>query len=132
MTRRSLITLLMTLLLSLLLITADVWWRQKVQFDAGEAGYRTGTFMVALTGYESAIRMYLPFSSRVELSAQRIWSMAEAAEQRGDLDQALAAYRSLRSAFYGTRWLLQPGATWINRCDRKIAQLAPLRKGNQP
>lgn len=129
---RPLITILVTLLLSLLLLVVNVNQRQKTQYLEGVKGEKTGNFMVALTGYESAIRMHLPFSSRVEASAERIWALAEAAEQRGDLDQALVAYRSLRSAFYGTRWLRQPGADWISRCDKKIAALVPLRKGNRP
>ncbi len=129
---RPLITMLIALLLSLALLTINVNYRQKAQYLAGVKGEKTGDFMVALTGYESAIRMYLPFSSRVERSAARIWALGEAAERRGDVDQALAAYRSLRSAFYGTRWLRQPGADWISRCDTKIAALVLLRKGNQP
>ena len=129
---RPLITILIALLLSLLLLVVNVNQRQKTQYLEGVKGEKTGNFMVALTGYESAIRMYLPFSSRVETAAARIWALGETAEQRGDLDQALAAYRSLRSAFYGTRWLRQPGTDWISRCDKKIAALVPLRKGNQP
>ncbi|ACD97119.1 hypothetical protein [Trichlorobacter lovleyi] len=129
---RPLITILIALLLSLLLLVVNVNQRQKTQYLEGVKGEKTGNFMVALTGYESAIRMYLPFSSRVETAAARIWALGETAEQRGDLDQALAAYRSLRSAFYGTRWLQQPGTDWISRCDKKIAALVPLRKGNQP
>ena len=129
---RPLITILTALLLSLILLAVNVNHRQKAQYLEGVKGEKTGNFMVALTGYESAIRMYLPFSDRVETSATRIWAMAEAAERRGDLDQALAAYRSLRSAFYGVRWLRQPGADWISRCDKKIAALVLLRKGNQP
>jgi hypothetical protein len=126
---RLLSTGLTTLLLALILLTALVNWRQKIQFQEGEIGNRDGNFIVALTGYESAIRMYLPFSSRVELAAQRIWDLAEAAERKGDTERALAAYRSLRSAFYGVRWLRQPGQLWISRCDVKIAALVPLRKG---
>lgn len=117
------------LLVSGMMLTATVWWRQKVQFEEGEAGFRNGNFMVALTGYESAIRMYLPFTCRVEESAQQIWKLAVTAEQRGELNHALAAYRSLRSAFYAVRWLRQPGQPWIDRCDKKIAQLAAQRKG---
>ncbi len=124
-------TILVTLILSLTLLTANVWWRQKTQFEEGEAGLRKGDFMVALTGYESAIRMYLPFTCRVEQSAQQIWKLAGGAEQRGDTDLALTGYRSLRSAFYGVRWLRQPGQDWIDRCDRKIAQLVALQKRNQ-
>ena len=129
---RTLTTILTALLISLAMLTINVHQRQKTQYLAGAQGEKAGNFMVALTGYESAIRMYLPFSTRVETSAARIWAMAEAAERRGDLDQALAAYRSLRSAYYGTRWLQQPGTDWISRCDKKIASLVPLRKGNQP
>jgi hypothetical protein len=129
---RPLITILIALLLSLVMLTVNVNHRQKTQYLEGVKGEKTGDFMVALTGYESAIRMYLPFSSRIEASATRIWALGEAAERRGDIDQALAAYRSLRSAFYGTRWLRQPGADWISRCDKKIAALVPIRKGNQP
>jgi hypothetical protein len=129
---RPLITILTALLLSLAMLTINVHQRQKTQYLEGVKGEKAGDFMVALTGYESAIRMYLPFSSRVEASAARIWALAETAERRGDIDQALAGYRSLRSAFYGTRWLRQPGADWISRCDKKIAALVPIRKGNQP
>lgn len=126
---RTFSTIVITLLLSLCLLVATVWWRQQVQFEEGEAGFRTGDFMVALTGYESAIRMYLPFSERVEEAAEQIWLLAETAERAGDVDRALAGYRSLRSAFYGVRWLRQPGQNWIDCCDKKIAVLAPLRKG---
>ncbi len=125
---RTLTTILAALLLSLAMLTVNVHQRQKTQYLEGVRGEKAGDFMVALTGYESAIRMYLPFSSRVEASATRIWALGEAAERRGDIDQALAAYRSLRSAFYGTRWLQQPGADWISRCDKKIAALVLLRK----
>lgn len=130
--KRTVLSWLMVGLICLLLLIANVWWRQKVQFDQGEAGFHKGEFMVALTGYESAIRMYLPFAARIELSARRIWQLAETAERAGDTDKALLAYRSLRSAFYAVRWLRQPGEDWISRCDQKIAQLVLLRKGNEP
>lgn len=127
---RIVITTLIAILCSLLFLVANVHYRQKVQFFEGEQGEKAGSFIVALTGYESAIRMYLPFSSRVELSAQRIWKLGEIAERKGDIEQALAAYRSLRSAFYAVRWLRQPGEAWISRCDTKIAVLVALRKGH--
>jgi hypothetical protein len=127
--RRTVVTTLLMILLASCLLWANVWQRQQAQYREGRAGEQRGDFMVALTGYESAIRMYLPFSATVERSAQRIWALGEAAEQRRASEQALIAYRSLRSAFYATRWLAQPGQDWINRCDTKIATLAPLRKG---
>ncbi len=121
-------TIITTFLICLSLIAINTWWRQKIQFQAGEEAYQKGVFIPALTGYESAIRMYLPFSSRVELSAKRIWTMGENAEHKGDTERALIAYRSLRSAFYGTVWLQQPGQEWISRCDRKIEALLEQKK----
>lgn len=130
--RRTVVTTLLIILLASCLLWVNVWQRQQVQYREGRVGEQRGDFMAALTGYESAIRMYLPFSDTVENSAQRVWTLGEAAEQRRDIEQALVAYRSLRSAFYATRWLAQPGHDWISRCDTKIATLAPLRKGNLP
>jgi hypothetical protein len=130
--RRPLSTTLVALLLSLILLAININHRQKTQYLEGLEGQKKGDFMSALTGYESAIRMYLPFSARVEQSAQRIWILAETAERKGDTERALAGYRSLRSAWYAVRWLRQPGQEWISRCDTKIAVLAPLRKGQTP
>lgn len=130
--QRTLITILIGLLLALCLLWANVWQRQQTLYHAGQAGEQRGDFMVALTGYESAIRMYLPFSATVERSAQRIWALGQEAEQHRDIEQALVAYRSLRSALYAVRWLRQPGQVWIDRCDARIAALVPLRKGTQP
>lgn len=125
-------TALTALLLAALLITSNVHRRQQAQFAAGEQGSRAGDFMAALTGYESAIRMYLPFSAATEQASERIWALGLVAERRSDTERALIAYRSLRSAWYGVRWLHQPGRRWIEQCDAKIAALVPLRKGNQP
>lgn len=129
---RTVATITATILLSVAILSANLWHRQHSNYLEGVAGERSGDFMKALTGYESAIRMHLPLSSKGELSASRIWAMAEMAEKRGDLEYALIAYRSLRSAFYATRWLRQPGEDWINRSDAKIALLAPLRMKVKP
>lgn len=125
---RTLLTILIAILSSVLILVLNVNHRQKMQYLEGMEGDKAGNFVVALTGYESAIRMYLPFSDRIETSAARIWQLGETAEHKGDNERALAAYRSLRSAFYGVRWLRQPGQEWIRRCDEKIQKLAPLRK----
>lgn len=129
---RTICTITLTVLLMLLVIVSNVRWRQQAQFQAGERGALAGDFMAALTGYESAVRMYLPFSKTVETASARIWAMGETAEKKGDIERALIAYRSLRSALYGVGWLKQPGKEWIARCDLKIAALTPPRKGTVP
>lgn len=129
---RTACTILLAVLLTLVLISGNVRWRQQTQFRAGEQGALNNSFMTALTGYESAIRMYTPLSGLAEQAAERIWAMGLTAEQNGDSERALIAYRSLRSAWYGVRWLSQPGTAWITRCDKKLAAMTPLRKGTQP
>ena len=130
--RQRLVLIMIICAVSLSATALSVYQRQQQQYRAGVAGEQQGDFMVALTGYESAIRMYLPFSDTVRHSAERIWALGQAAEQRREIELALIAYRSLRSAFYAVAWLQQPGQDWIDRCDTKIAALAPLRKGNKP
>ncbi len=130
--KKIIVNITVAVLISLVFLCANVRHRQNTQYLEGVAGEKAGDFMKALTGYESAIRMYLPFSSKVENSAERIWALAEAAEKRQNIEQALVAYRSLRSAFYAVQWLRQPGELWIRRCDAKIAVLAQMRKKAAP
>jgi len=79
--QRTVTTIMTGLMITLCLICANVWQRQQSQYREGVAGEQRGNFMVALTGYESAIRMYLPLSPTVERSAERIWRLGEAAEK---------------------------------------------------
>lgn len=116
------------IVLSLLLFLAGTWWRMQSQFRLGEEALARGDFSGALAGYESAIHMYIPFHPTIEKAAQRLWQLGETAERQRDVDRALITYRALRSAFYATRWLAQPGQEWIVRSDRKIAGLVPLQR----
>jgi len=115
-------------LVCLLLFFTGTWWRLQDQYSLGEEAFRRGDFIAAVAGYESAIHMYIPFNGKVESSARRLWSLAEASERNGDVKRALIAYRALRSSFYAARWLVTPGREWIDRCDAKIAALVPLQK----
>ncbi|HEY6837701.1 MAG TPA: hypothetical protein VI389_03075 [Geobacteraceae bacterium] len=120
------------ILVALLLIWGDTWWRQWRQFSKGEQAQAAGDVIGAIAGYESAIHMYTPASPLVERAAGKLWSLGEELERRGDRERALIAYRSLRSSFYAARWLAQPGTKWIERCDAKIAALVkqPQKQGN--
>ena len=116
-------------LICLALIWGNTLYRQHVQFDKGEKGLAAGDFNAAVAGYESAIHMYTPGSSLVELSARRLWELGSAAEQRGDTARALIAYRSLRSSFYAVAGIYAPGQEWIKRCDARITALLPQQGG---
>ncbi len=116
------------LLLCLLLFIAGTWWRLNTQYALGEAAFNKGDFSGAVAGFESAIHLYLPFNEKIELAAQKLWSVGQISERQGDVNRALIAYRALRSSFYADRWLTQPGKEWIARCDARIATLVPLQK----
>jgi|PlaIllAssembly_1097288.scaffolds.fasta_scaffold835569_2 tetratricopeptide (TPR) repeat protein len=114
--------------ISLALFAANTQYRQWSQFSKGEQAEKSGDYNAAMAGYESAIHMYTPFSPLVTSAAERLWRMAEGAEQRGQSERALITYRALRSSFYSATWLLQPGEEWIRRCDERIASLVPRVK----
>jgi hypothetical protein len=116
-------------LISLLLIWGNTYYRQQAQFDKGEKAWAAADFLGAVAGYESAIHMYTPLSSKVERSAQRLWDLGGLAAKGGDLPRALIAYRSLRSSFYAVAGLYSPGEEWIRKCDARIAELLKLQQG---
>lgn len=115
-------------LISLALIWGNTFYRQQAQFEKGKRGWQAGDFLAAVAGYEAAIHMYTPFSSKVERSAQKLWEMGEIAFQHGDLPRALIAYRSLRSSFYAVAGLNAPGREWIRKCDARIAESLRLQQ----
>lgn len=113
--------------LSLFLLAVNTQYRQWSQFSKGEAAEKRGEYIQAMAGYESALHMYTPFSPLVTTAAERLWRMAEGAEQKGDKERALITYRALRSSFYSARWLVQPGEEWIKKSDERIAALVQKR-----
>jgi tetratricopeptide (TPR) repeat protein len=115
-------------LVSLLLFFGTTWWRMSSQFNQGEAAFRTGDFTAAVAGYESALHMYIPGHPTIQKAAEKLWQIGETNERLGDVDRALIAYRALRSSFYADHWLITPGVTWIEKCDRKIAALLPVQQ----
>ncbi len=110
--------------LGIFLFAANTQWRQWVQYGRGEKAMAEGNLMLAVSGYEAAIHMYTPFSPLVERSAVKLWTIGEHLEAKGDTEQALIAYRALRSSFYSAHGLIRPGMQWIRDCDAKISRLA--------
>jgi len=115
------------ILVSLLMLCTSTWWRMNSQFNQGEAALGRGDFPGAVAGFESALHMYIPYHPTIEKAAGRLWQIGETNERLGDITRALIAYRALRSSFYADHWLVTPGATWIAKCDEKIAALVPLQ-----
>jgi hypothetical protein len=85
----------------------------------------------AITFLDRSIHWYTPLNPYVAKSAQRLWEICEQAEQRGDVQLALIAARTIRRGFLGVRSFYVPGKDWINRCDKKIAALMSKALGDQ-
>jgi len=77
----------------------------------------------AVPHFERSIQWYVPGSSMPEQAASGLWAIGEAYEQGDRLEEALAAFRLLRSAFYSARSFYTPGQGWIERSNQKIATL---------
>jgi len=125
--KKIILNALIILLIGIALLWGNTLARQREQFSRGEQALSRADFVAAVAGYEAAIHMYTPWSSLVERSAVRLWSLGEEMERKGDGKRALIAYRSLRSSFYAVRGLTTPGTEWIARCDKKIAKLVAKR-----
>jgi len=116
-------TILITAAVAILLMASATQYRQWVQYSRGKAADAANNQIAAIAGYESAIHMYTPGSPIVERAATALWNLGLKAEARQDLQQALIAYRALRSSFFAARSFFLPGQGWIQRCNEKIVSL---------
>ena len=82
-----------------------------------------GDVVEAITAYDRSLHWYLPGSPTVADAASQLELIARDAEKMGDMETALRCRRVLRSGFYVSRWIVQPGKEIIDRCDENIAKL---------
>lgn len=104
------------------MIYLKVFLSSRAEFRTAEAALAKGNDREAIIHYERAILWYLPIGGYVEPSAEALWKLATALEEK-DKELALEAFRSLRSGFYAARSFYTPGKEWIARSDQKIASL---------
>jgi hypothetical protein len=130
--RRKVLAVVIQVVAVFFILMAMIWGRtyysQQKYYSEGEKALKTHNYKDAMTGYEWTIRMYTPFSSKVEDSCRKIWDIGQEYERRGQIDWALIAYRGLRSSIYAIRSAYTPYAEWIPRTDGRIRQLEALQK----
>ena len=131
-TRKKVINFISRILVVLFILIAVVWGRayysQQKFFKEGERALDVQNYKDAVTGYEWTIRMYTPFSSKVETACQRLWDIGLEYEKRGRFDWALITYRSLRSSIYAIRSFYTPYKEWIPKTDSKIELILAAKK----
>ena len=118
-----------TAVLALVIVWVNTYQRMREQYALAEKHDAAGEYLQAVTAYETAIHAYVPWSSRLERSIQRLWEIGQMYEQRGETDMALIAYRSLRSSLLAVRSVYQPYPEWIRRCNERIPFLLSLQDG---
>ena len=82
-----------------------------------------GETEAALIHYRRAARWYAPGSPYHVEALGRLGKIGAEAEQRGDVDMALAAYRAIRAAIMSTRSFYVPERERLRAADERIAAL---------
>jgi hypothetical protein len=121
--KKTVVTVIVVILITFGLIWLETYKRQREEFRLAEQYYAEQDYHNAIQRYDSTIHMYTPWSTRVKVSAEKLWEIGNMYEHKKEFDMALVAYRSLRSSFYAVRWLVQPYQEWIDRCDEAIARV---------
>lgn len=92
-----------------------------------------GDLHEAAVHYGRALHMYLPLSPLPDKAAERLISLAEAAQARGDRDESRFCYEEVRSGFLAVRSFYQPGAETIAQAEERLAALMLAdERGNWP
>jgi hypothetical protein len=97
-----------------------------VECRRGDAELGADRPFQAALHYERAVRWYIPASPYVARAADALWDMGQTAEESGDVELALFAFRGLRSGAYATRSFYQPLPRRIADADEHIASLMIL------
>ena len=113
--------LALVLLLAVAVVRVGV--ESAVELSHGRAALAEGDDFIGVLHLERAVHWYLPGSPTVRRAAAELEAVGERAEQAGDRELALWAYRSLRSGLYATRSLWTPMPRTIARMDERIATL---------
>lgn len=88
------------------------------------AGLRAGDPHRAALHARRAAGFYLPGAPHVRVAYERLIALAATAEQLGNTEVALFAWRGVRTAAIETRWWLTPHADDLDRANHAIARLS--------
>lgn len=83
----------------------------------------------AILALRRAARLYAPGNPYSAEALERLLALGRAAEARGDLPAALAAYRAVRGAILGARGLTLPHRDVLAQADERIAALTVTAAG---
>lgn len=123
MLKRYLIKGLAGLAFILALVWINLFYQQRSHFMEAEKYFAESSWKLAIREYDAALHLYTPWSGYIQKSAERLWQIGEMFEKDEKLEWAVNAYASIRSSFYASRGLYNPGRDWIRKCEDKIADI---------
>lgn len=110
--------------LGLAMVTGRVLWSSRVEWRDAEQLLAAGDRERAVDHFGRAARLYAPGNPWSTRSLDRLEELARRAEEGGEREAALGAWRELRSAVLATRAVYAPNAARRAVADARIAVLA--------
>lgn len=95
----------------------------KAELEVAEKHAHEGDADAALVHYRRAARWYAPFSPYHVQALAALGRMGAEAEQQGEVDRALAAYRAVRSSVLAARSFYVPEPARLDAANKRIAAL---------
>lgn len=126
--RRTLSALGLVLAVGLAAVSTRAVWAGSRALANGDAARQRGDLVLAVELWRQAARWYVPGAPYVGAAYQRLETLARAAEERGDIDTALAAWTGVRSSILATRSFYVPHAERLAPANQRIAVLMAARE----
>lgn len=121
--RRRLVGCALCALLVLLTASVRALVESSRELSAAESSAARGDTSDAIRRLRRAAHWYVPGSPFVARAYEKLERVATEAEAQGRAEQALSAWRAIRSSALATRWLLVPERARLDRANRHIAAL---------
>ncbi|MBI4702193.1 MAG: hypothetical protein HY744_13780 [Deltaproteobacteria bacterium] len=104
-------------------VTARVLVSGERELAASSAALERGEPREAAVRARRAAGWYAPGAPHVRVAYERLIALARAAEDHGQIDLALSAWRGVRSAALEPRWIMVPHRAELELANRQIARL---------
>ena len=112
--------------LGLAIATVRVIASGEDEIAASTAALDAGDVHEAIVRARRAAGWYAPGAAHVRVAYERLVALARAAEEHRQFDNALLAWRAVRTAAIETTWVLTPHAADLERANLEIARLSAL------
>ncbi|MBT8495244.1 MAG: hypothetical protein KJO07_19515 [Deltaproteobacteria bacterium] len=121
--RRRIIVVAVTIATCLGIVSVRAVWEGRSALSQGNQASERGDHEEAIRWWRRAARWYLPAAPHIDAAYDNLEALAEAAEERGDVQLALAGWRAIRRSVNATRSFYTPQRDRLTRANEHIAGL---------